>query len=161
MAEKEFNVDIVLNNSDIKDSQGRDVLLKKVDTLANLPATGESDGDSYLVLSKDEIYVWDQQANRWKSVEEEEVRTINSNTTLTSEDRGLIEVDTSAGDVIIQLPSAVGYKFKLYIKKIFGNNRVYINPINDQTIDGNGNIILLYRNTNIPIVSNGTNWCIL
>jgi hypothetical protein len=161
MAEKEFNTDIKLINSDVKDSQGRDVLLKKIDTFTNLPAAGESDGDSYLVLDENTIYEWEQQTNIWKPIEETRVRTINSNTTLTSKDRGLIKVDTSNNDVVITLPSAAGYEFELHIKKTHDNNRVYINPIEGQTIDDNGNIIILYKNTNIPLISDDANWCII
>lgn len=67
-AKKTVNVTQVLaGGSDIEDSQGRDLLLKKVDTRNELPTVGESDGDSYLILDEDIIVEWDAETSEWSS----------------------------------------------------------------------------------------------
>lgn len=54
--EKEVRVSMrLVGGTDITDDQGRDLLLKKAATVANLPTQGESDGDIYLVLDEDTI----------------------------------------------------------------------------------------------------------
>ena len=55
----------LVGGSDITDDQGRDLLLKKAATVANLPTQGESDGDIYLVLDEDTIYQWDLPSLSW------------------------------------------------------------------------------------------------
>lgn len=70
-----------------------------------------------------------------------------------------LEVDTTDGDITINLPSAVTYPGKRYfIKKIVAANTVTVDPNGGQTIDGSATVALTDRWSSLNVQSNGANW---
>ncbi len=75
-------------------------------------------------------------------------------------DDSILLINTNSSDLIITLPQ-IGFKSILNIKKISNNNKIIINPFSSELIDGKSQLILTQNNSNVNLVSNGTNWYIL
>ena len=90
------------------------------------------------------------------------VTTKTANYTAATTD-DVILCDTSSGGFTITLPTAVGNSGKLfYIKKISTTNNVTIDTTSSQTIDGNLTMVITGSGfTDVPMVSDGSNWFIL
>lgn len=75
----------------------------------------------------------------------------------------IILVDTTANDVSIDLPSAVGEAgLAIYIKRISnGPNKAYINAQAGQTIDGSAFITVHLAWESHTLVSDGSNWFVM
>lgn len=71
-------------------------------------------------------------------------------------------VDTSGGAVIFNIPTAVGNKAKLNIKKSSGDgNAVTITPIGGQTIDGAATKSITTQYQSFTLISDNSNWMII
>ena len=74
-----------------------------------------------------------------------------------------IDVDTTGGNRIITLPTAVGNAGKEYnIRKLSSDAyQVIVSGTSSQTINGVATKEILYQYTNMQLLSNGTNWRII
>jgi len=71
-------------------------------------------------------------------------------------------VDTTLSDITIQLPTAIGNTANYQFKRISDwTYEAHIVPFGTETIDTYSILDILFKNTNIPIVSDGSNWLIL
>jgi len=88
-----------------------------------------------------------------------DVDFVSSTTTLTT-DQDLILVNTSTGNVTVNLPTASGLKGKEYIiKKITSDaNTVTVDPSGTETIDGNPTFIITADQESLIIRSDDVNW---
>ena len=75
-------------------------------------------------------------------------------------DDSVLLVDSTSGNLTLTLPSP-SLKISLNIKKIVSINKITINPNASELIDGDINLILTKINSNVSLVSDGTNWYIL
>ena len=89
--------------------------------------------------------------------------TISWNTTITETSWNFLYIiDTTLGDITIQLPTAIGNTANYQFKRISSwNYEAHIVPFGTETIDTYNVLDILFKNTNIPIVSDGSNWLIL
>jgi hypothetical protein len=76
---------------------------------------------------------------------------------------GLLEVDTTAGDVTITLPTAVGVEnCPVSIKKMVAANTMVVQPTGAETIDGdNDPINIVVQDETITVVSNNADWLVI
>lgn len=86
-------------------------------------------------------------------------KNISTNYSILRDDSILI-VNTTSGDITLTLPLP-SLKTSLNIKKIVNVNKITINPNASELIDGDINLIITKENSNVSLVSNGTNWYIL
>lgn len=86
-------------------------------------------------------------------------KNISTNYSILRDDSILI-VNTTSGDITLTLPLP-SLKTSLNIKKIVNINKITINPNASELIDGDINLIITKENSNVSLVSNGTNWYIL
>jgi hypothetical protein len=71
-------------------------------------------------------------------------------------------LDTTSGDIIVNLPSAVNIKGRIYtVKKIVSVNTVTILPNGSETIDELPSIILTLNMSYVSIQSDGVNWVLI
>lgn len=91
------------------------------------------------------------------------VTTTTHNETATSGEKIiLIDAATAGGTVTVNLPTAVGNKAKIHIKKTdSGSNTIIIDGSGSETIDGSVTFPLYFQNQSLTLVSNGTNWFII
>ena len=83
------------------------------------------------------------------------------NITLTIKDNTVI-VDSSINDMIIDLPSAINIKGRIYnVKKLVTNNNVTINPYGTEHIDEQNTFEINTINAFISFQSDGANWKII
>ncbi len=75
-------------------------------------------------------------------------------------DDSILLVNTTSGNLILTLP-VPGLKINVNIKKIVSINKITINPNSLELIDGDASLIISNKNSNVSLVSNGTNWYIL
>lgn len=89
------------------------------------------------------------------------VITVTTNTTLDTDNT--ILVNAASGNITITLPAAASKANKIYrIKKIDATvNTVIIQPQVSEMIDDNTNMILLFQDSSIDLVSNAANWYII
>lgn len=75
----------------------------------------------------------------------------------------LIFVDTSSGDIEIELPTASGVGGKEYIVKSVGgdNNITITTSVEGQTIDGEDSWVVHFNHESITLTSNNINWFIV
>lgn len=89
---------------------------------------------------------------------------ITGNITLTST-HSVVMVDASGGARTITLPTAVGISGRIYrIKMISASsqtNTVTVGTTSSQTIDGAATQVLYLQYTDMPVISDGSNWSIL
>jgi microcystin-dependent protein len=70
-----------------------------------------------------------------------------------------ILVDTTSGNVTVNLPSAIGIEGRIYtIKKISSVNSVIVEPYGSELIDNSSNLTITSIQDYIGIQSNGMNW---
>lgn len=70
----------------------------------------------------------------------------------------LYQVDCTGGNVIINLPTAIGSTAVWGVKKIDStSNTITLEPFGAQTIDGNANQTILFQNTQVDIYSDNAN----
>ncbi len=90
--------------------------------------------------------------------------TITGNVTLTST-HSFVGGDATGGAITITLPTAVGITGKIYYIKMLssssGTNTVTVGTTSSQTIDGSTTQVMTMQYTEIPVISNGSNWSIL
>lgn len=88
------------------------------------------------------------------------VSTTPYNATVTD---GIILVDSTVGDIVINLPSAATVKgLIMYIKKIDNSsNYVIIYPFSPETIDGDVGAATKMQNDILKIQSDGSNWVVI
>lgn len=68
-------------------------------------------------------------------------------------------VDATAGDITINLPTAVGNTAKITIKKTDSSTNIVITDASGaQTIDGDLTKEIYFQNTTMTIISDGSNW---
>lgn len=87
------------------------------------------------------------------------LRTVSANTSLTAADF-FVEVDTSAGNITITLPTAVGIKGQPFVvKNRTGSNKVIINTTASQTVDGQASgAVEITAKQALMLVSNDADW---
>jgi len=92
-----------------------------------------------------------------------QITSKSSSTALVASERGVILVDTSGGDVTLDLPDATGSLMMIYtIKKTTSDsNVVIVDPNASQTIDGSTTHTVSNQWDSIRIVNDGSNWIIL
>jgi hypothetical protein len=75
----------------------------------------------------------------------------------------LLLVDTSGGNITIELPPAADAKYLDYfIKKITADgNSVTVDPDGGETIDGAGTVVTVVQYYTFRIYSDGTQWWII
>ena len=73
----------------------------------------------------------------------------------------VILVDTSAGAVTVNLPTAVGNTAKYHIKLVADGNTLTIEPAGTETIDGSTNATVVVENVTITVINNNANWFIV
>lgn len=90
------------------------------------------------------------------------IRTVSSNTTLTTTD-DIVLVNASSGNITISLPSSSTASGKFYIiKKIdSSSNIVTIDPYSSETIDGKSTYDLTVQYQFVNIYCDGTQWFIV
>jgi len=90
------------------------------------------------------------------------VAAVSADYQITTSDR-VIFADTSAQQVFLDLPSAVGQAGLFFnIKRLSaGDNDVYVRAQAGETLDGESAIPLLLQWESMTVVSNGTNWHIM
>lgn len=86
------------------------------------------------------------------------ISTITSNTTVSY--GVLYLVDTTLGDITLTLPTSVGNSGKSVFVTNIGNNKVKILPTLSQTINGNTEFNILYKNSYLEVLSIETNFII-
>lgn len=88
---------------------------------------------------------------------------VSSNYTPTLCVDGLIEVDTTAGNVTITLPTAVGVEnCALSIKKMVAANTMIVQTTGGQTIDDSAApISIVVEDETITVVSNNSEWLVI
>jgi microcystin-dependent protein len=78
---------------------------------------------------------------------------------LLSDEESTVLIDTSSGDVVVDLPSAVDIKGRIYtIKKISSANNVLIQPYDTQLIDLQLSLSISQNLAFVAIQSDGVNW---
>lgn len=78
---------------------------------------------------------------------------------LLSDEESTVLIDTSSGDVVVDLPSAVNIKGRIYtIKKISAANNVLIQPYATELIDLQLSLSISQNLAFVAIQSDGTNW---
>lgn len=70
----------------------------------------------------------------------------------------LVLIDTTGGEVTVNLPNAVGNNAEYIFKKVIGTPKVIIDPFGGQTIDSEASKEILFVNTAISIESDNSNW---
>jgi len=71
-------------------------------------------------------------------------------------------IDTTLSDITINLPTAIDNTANYQFKRISSwTYEAHIVPFGTETIDTYSILDILFKNTNIPIVSDGSNWLIL
>ncbi len=76
-----------------------------------------------------------------------------------SDKESTVLVDTTSGNVIVNLPSASGVEGRIYtIKKIAAANSVIVEPYGSELIDNSTNMTITSNLDYIGIQSNGVNW---
>jgi len=70
-------------------------------------------------------------------------------------------VNTTAGSITVNLPTAVSNVAQITIKKIASANSVTIDGLAAETIDGGLTAVLNVLNESITLISDGTNWGII
>jgi hypothetical protein len=74
----------------------------------------------------------------------------------------IILADTTSNNILINLPTAVGNKAKITIKRISaGANTLTIDGNTSETIDGGLTALLATQYETITLISNNTNWFII
>jgi hypothetical protein len=88
---------------------------------------------------------------------------VSWNTTITETSWNyLYIIDTTLSDITINLPTAIGNTANYQFKRISSwTYEAHIVPFGTETIDTYNVLDILFKNTNIPIVSDGSNWLIL
>lgn len=94
-----------------------------------------------------------------------QITTVSTSpTTLTVDQRGIILVDTSIGNITLNLPAIASNSTKVitYIikKTTSDSNTVIVTPNGAEKIDGASTFTLSYQNNLIKILNNGSNWSI-
>lgn len=83
------------------------------------------------------------------------------NETATTGEKTLL-ANAAGGNVLINLPTAVGNLAKFHIKRIDSSvNSVTIDPNGAQTIDGETTKNIAFQWSSMTIVSNGSNWVMI
>lgn len=89
------------------------------------------------------------------------VVTKTDNYTIATTD-DIILADTTGGNLVMTLPSAVNSTKTYTIKRIgSSNNSVTVNPAPLQTVDDNPTFAIKERNFSLTVVSDGKNWKIV
>lgn len=70
----------------------------------------------------------------------------------------LVLIDTTGGEVTVNLPNAVGNTAEYIFKKVIGTPKAIIDPFGGQTIDSEASKEILFVNTAISIESDNSNW---
>jgi hypothetical protein len=93
-----------------------------------------------------------------------QITTITTTGSLTVDQRGIILVDTSLGNVTLNLPAiasnsnvVIAYIIK---KTTSDSNTVIVTPNGTEKIDGASTFTLSYQNNLVKILNNGSNWSI-
>lgn len=91
------------------------------------------------------------------------VTTTTHNETATSGEKIiLVDAATAGGTVTVNLPTAVGNRAKIHIKKTdAGANTIIIDGSGGETIDGSVTFPIYFQYQSLTLVSNGTNWFII
>jgi len=88
--------------------------------------------------------------------------TISLLNIILTENESTVLINTTAGDMNVNLPSATDIKGRIYtIKKTTTANNAIITPITGQNIDGSATFRLRLINDFINIQSDGSNWTII
>ena len=78
---------------------------------------------------------------------------------LLSDEESTVLIDTSSGNVVVDLPSAIDIKGRIYtVKKISAANNVLIQPFGTQLIDLQLSLSISQNLAFVAIQSDGTNW---
>lgn len=88
---------------------------------------------------------------------------ISSNYSPTICTDGLLEVDTTVGNVTITLPTAVGVEnCPISIKKIVSANTMIVATTGGEEIDGDSSpISIVVKDESITVVSDSANWLVI
>ena len=69
--------------------------------------------------------------------------------------------DTTANNVTVNLPTAVGNTAIYIIKKIVAANSMIIDGLSTETIDGSATVTIVVENESLTLVSDNTNWKVI
>ena len=142
------------------------------DEAATVPGGAPAAGEGKVWVRNDapnKLMFTDDASNDWVVSGNDNIETVSTNTTITDTDeRSVILVDASGGNVNINLPTASDNTGrKLYIKAIDtngGTNTMSVVPEGAETLDQHTNgspFATTAQWDTITVVSNGTNWFIL
>ena len=73
----------------------------------------------------------------------------------------IILCDTSANNVTINLPTAVGNTAIYHIKKTSSNNLLVLDPTGAETIDGSATVTVSVQYETLTLVSDNINWSVI
>src|ERR1019366_3706966 len=87
--------------------------------------------------------------------------TVTTNVNLSSIENAVL-VNAASGNIIANLPTAVGANFDCIVKRIDSSaNAVTIVPNGSQTIDGQATIGIQFQYTSVTMRSNNANWFVI
>ncbi|MFN5250171.1 MAG: hypothetical protein ACK5DE_03935, partial [Bacteroidota bacterium] len=73
----------------------------------------------------------------------------------------IVSCDTTGGTFTVTLPTAVGNKATIVVKKSAGAPNLTVDGAGSETIDGGLTAVLVRVNESITLVSNNSNWLII